>query len=86
MKGRDEEEGKESIQDLAEFGGSDLGFGGVHNAINDFARDSPVENLAEMRVNAHPYLRQDEVLPTREHLSLSLSLSQERYISLNCFP
>lgn len=53
MKNRDgEEKEDEGIQDLAGFGGSDLGFGGVHNAINDSVRDSSVENLAEMRTRA----------------------------------
>lgn len=33
---KEKEEGRS--QDLARFSGNDLGFGGAHNAINDFAR------------------------------------------------
>lgn len=79
MKRREEEEEEEEdIQDLARFGGSDLGFGGVHNAINDSARDSAVENLAKMhhRTRKHTPVSppgREILLPTPDkHLSFLL--------------
>lgn len=50
--------------DLVRFGGGDLGFGGAHNAINDFVRDSIVKNLA--CVYAHSHLPQERLGLSRE--------------------